>query len=126
MQTPRELNDEEMRYAAKNGQRGNFTLEEAVQAMLKYKERGEHVTYRFNGYELDSDNITKYEAVKKGYDKFLRESSTRELSSEEPGYQVTTKDLAVATKENVGTRIIRKVKEIFNKIRNHDNDIGGR
>ena len=41
-------------------------------------------------------------------------------------YQVTSKDLALTTKERVGAKMIRKIKEFFNKIRHHDTDIGGR
>lgn len=41
-------------------------------------------------------------------------------------YEVTSKDLSLMTKERVGTKMIRKIKEFFNKIRHHDTDIGGR
>lgn len=42
----------------------------------------------------------------------------------EPEYQISSKDIALTTKDRVGTKIIRKIKALFNRIRNHD--IGGR
>ena len=72
---PRELYDEEMHNTALNGERGNFDLEQAIQVMLKYKERGESVYYIFNGFELCSDKIQSLQETKEMYDLFLKEEN---------------------------------------------------
>lgn len=53
----------------------------------------------------------------------------QEVSHEEDdksNYEVTSKDLSLMTKERVGAKMIRKIKEFFSKMRHHDTDIGGR
>ena len=50
---------------------------------------------------------------------------------EQKSFEVTSKEIALATKDRVGTRIVGKIKELFSRIRNHGKDakgedIGGR
>lgn len=57
--TSRAISDDEMHLAALKGKRGNFKLDQAIQAMLEYKQNGETVSYRFNGFKLESSKITE-------------------------------------------------------------------
>jgi hypothetical protein len=63
------------------------------------------------------------EVVHLGADREIeKEENTNELRSEEPAYQVTVKDLAIATK---GVKY-KAVKEVGKKFRIKNHDIGGR
>lgn len=230
MASVRELSQEEMEEAVKKkGKPGNFDIEDAVEVLQEYKEKGERVIYAFNEqYLLDSENITmdgaykqitgktkaEYEKAveesranlkkeqaeeraqaeqripewlergeklipvgkKKAWEKYVKKSiesdyfactyiektleimerivsgtNREELFTDEEyytktdllvrwplkeflgvditkmeDYKVTSKDLALTSKERVGAKMIRKVKELFSRIRHHDTDIGGR
>lgn len=73
--TMRAISTEEMRDVALKGEKGNFNLSQAIQAMLEYKKRGESVYYIFNGFELNSDEITTLEETEEMYDLFMREEN---------------------------------------------------
>lgn len=77
---PRELYAEEMRDMALRFRPGNFNLEQAVEAMLRYKEKGESVYYIFNGFELNSDEISTIEKTKEMYDLFIKEENMQNAS----------------------------------------------
>lgn len=236
MASVRELSQEEMEEAVrKKGKPLNFHFEEAVKVLQEYKEKGERVIYNFNGWILDSENITmdgaykqitgktkaEYEKAeeanlekeqanlekeqaeerawaeqripewlergeklipadkKKAWEEHVKRNATdkfsvvnaiekvltvmekvasgttqeelEELLAEQghtgfsyqvmrstikeflgqdiakvEDYKVTSKDLALTSKERVGEKMIRKVKELFSRIRHHDTDIGGR
>ena len=229
MASVRELSQEEMEEAVrKKGKPLNFHFEEAVKVLQEYKEKGERVIYNFNGWILDSENITmdgaykqitgktkaEYEkdveesranlkkeqaeeraqaeqripewlergeklipaGKKKAWEKYVKKSiesdyfactyiektleimerivsgtNREELFTDEEyytktdllvrwplkkflgvditkmeDYKVTSKDLALTSKGRVGAKMIRKVKELFSRIRHHDTDIGGR
>ena len=61
----------------------NPNLDQVIQVLLEYKERGESVTYRFIGFKLESDKISKdnIEEIKQEYDKSPIAERPREIGA---------------------------------------------
>ena len=70
---------------------------------------------------LKQTDRSRYKSLLKSLKKYKKEQRQQKK------YEVTSKDLAVMSKEHgIGAKMIGKMKEIFGKIRHHDTDIGGR
>lgn len=113
---PRELFAEEMRDVALKGQSGNLKLEQAVQAMLEYKAKGESVYYVFNGFELNSDEITTVEETIEKYDRFLRRDREPKTKDE----KITTQKIGKAT-INTPTTAKKEAEQVENGENTRDN-----
>lgn len=123
---PRELYAEEMRDAALKGERGNFNLEQAAQAMLEYKTKGESVYYVFNGFELNSDEVTTVEETLEKYDRFLRRDreSKPAIESDVENEKIDS-EVIMPIDESKFAKIYSKakgrIKEVFSKIKSFIN-----
>jgi len=118
---PRELYVEEMREATLKGERGNFNLEQVVQAMFEYKSKGESVYYVFNGFELNSDEITTVEETIEKYDRFLRRDREPQKTMDIVKNEEINSEGIIPIEESKFAQIYDKakgrIKEVFSKIK---------
>ena len=82
----------EMQRAVLKGERGNFNIEQALEALLEFKARGESVSFVFNGIELKSDEITTVEETSERLGFRGKDSSDRRTTM-----AITTTEIGQAT-----------------------------